>query len=184
MPGKSITIISGEQGEGKTTLLRKIIDELSLKDFKPGGILSSGKWKKNKRDDIIARNLSSEEEILFCQREHKENWIKSGFFYINPESLTFSLKAVEEKNCDYFILDEIGRFEIEEKGWYQALITLLNHSEKPIIIVVRKSFLNEVLTKFSIQPEKIIFAEQNKDKTASDILPDSFFELIQRQKNE
>lgn len=184
MSSNSITVISGEQGEGKTTLLRKIIEELSFKDFKPGGILSLGIWKNNKRDDIIARNISSDEEILFCQREYQEKWIKSGFFYINPASLSFSIKATEEKNCDYFILDEIGRFEIEEKGWYQALITLLNHSAKPIIIVVRKSFLNEVLTKFSIQPEKIIFAEQNKDKTVSDILPDSFFELIQRQKNE
>lgn len=183
MLSHSITIISGEQAEGKTTLLRKIIEELSLKDFKPGGILSSGKWKKNKRDDIIARNLSSEEEILFCQREHKENWIKSGFFYINPESLTFSLKAVEEKNCDYFVLDEVGRFEMEKKGWYPALLALLNYSAKPVIIVARKSLLNEVLSRFSIQPEKIIFAEKNKNKSVSEILPASFFELINLQKN-
>jgi nucleoside-triphosphatase len=184
LPGNSITVITGEQGEGKTTLLRKIIRELSFKDFKAGGILSLGIWKNNKRDDIIARNLSSEEEILFCQREYKENWIKSGFFYINPDSLVFSIKAVEEKNCDYFVLDEVGRFEMEEKGWHRAFITLINCSAKPVIIVIRKAFLNEVLTKFSIQPDKIIFAEKNKDKTVSDILPDSFFRLIQRQNNE
>jgi nucleoside-triphosphatase len=184
LPNNSIIVISGEQGEGKTTLLRKIIEELSFKDFKPGGILSSGKWKNNKRDDIIAKNLSTNEEILFCRRVHKDKWIKSGYFYINPDSLPFSIKAVEEKNCDYFILDEIGRFEMEKKGWYEALITLMNYSGKPIIIVVRKNFLSEILTRFSIQAEKIIFANQDKNKAVTEILPNSFFELIEGQKNE
>lgn len=177
----SITIISGKQGEGKSTLLKRIIDELGNKGLKPGGIFSHGTWKNGLRDEIYAKNLYTGEEIIFCLRNHQKDWVKSGNFYLNPSYIEFSLSTIYETNCDYFILDEVGKFELDEKGWFDALTFLLKHSEKPMIIVVRDSFLKEVLKKFSFQPEKVIIIERDKTKPVENILPKSFMKLIDKK---
>lgn len=174
----SVSIISGKQGEGKTILLQKIIKELSSLGLQPGGIISQGIWRNNLRDEIKARNLHTNEEILFCQRNPTKSWISSGNFWINPDSIPFSLAAIREKNCDYIVLDEIGKFELDGKGWFEAIRFLLKNNNKPLILVVRNTLIEDVLLKFSIHPEIIISVNQDKNKPVLEILPKSILKLI------
>jgi nucleoside-triphosphatase THEP1 len=175
-----ITVITGTQGEGKSTLLKRIIDYLILKGLKPGGILTDGIWKDGRRDFLIARNISTQKEIPFCQREAKLGWLSAGSFYLNPAANSFALEAVKTKHCEVFIIDEIGKFELEEKGWYDAFTYLLRKKNIPLIFVIRDSFLNIILSRFSFTPEKLIIVDYDKEKPVEEILSPSISALIKR----
>lgn len=175
-----VTVITGKQGEGKSTLLKRIIDYLTSNGLKPGGILTDGIWKDGRRDLIHARNISSQKEILFCQREDKTGWASVGNFYVNPAANEFALEALKTKDCEVFIIDEIGKFELEEKGWYDAVTYLLKKENKPLILVIRDVFVGEISSKFSFTPEKMIIIENDKEKPVEEILPLSISALIKR----
>lgn len=179
--GKSpLSIVTGRQGEGKTTLLLRLIEFLKTKELKPGGIISRGNWINNKRDQIRAINLDTGEEILFCQRGFRKDWIRVGNFYVNPAYEAFSMKAVSAVKPDYFVLDEIGRFELQEKGWFMALKYLIGHPEKPLIISIRDSFIDEVIAKLGLIPEKIISVEQSKFTPIQEMIPESIISILNR----
>lgn len=173
-----LLIVTGQQGEGKTSLLLTLIDYLKTYGLKPGGIISNGIWKNQKRDEIKAVNLYTGEEILFCQRDYRNGWTKVGNFYINPLSQEFSMKAVMTGEPDYYVLDELGKFELEGNGWFEATNYLIKNSYKPVIASIRDSFVDLITNKFSILPEKIVSVKQSKVMPLHGLLPDSINMLL------
>lgn len=67
-------------------------------------------------------------------------------------------EAVFEKANDYLcsitsgfvIIDEIGRLELDDKGFARGLRALLDKKEVDLYIVVREDFLPSVIRKFNI----------------------------------
>ena len=60
-----------------------------------------------------------------------------------------------KSDCKIIVLDEIGRFELEGKGWANILSELIN-SEKQLYLVVRKEWINKIIEKYKIDDYKII----------------------------
>ncbi len=176
-----LLIISGQQGEGKTTLLLSFVEFLKAKGLNPGGIISKGSWKNNKRDEIKAVNLDNMEDILFCQRDFRKDWIKVGNFYVNPASEEFSMKAVLTVKPDFFVFDELGSFELQEQGWFKAFNYIKQQNTKPIIVIIRDSFLDLVSAKLNLLPEKIVCVKQGKTTPVDELLSESFISLIKNQ---
>jgi len=174
MEGK-IIILTGEQGSGKTTFLQEMIFGLTTKNVQVGGILAEGFWKNYERDRFELIDLKSNNSVLFCQREPKEGWEKLRHFYINPYGQKFGNAALDTEylqNSDIVVIDEIGPFELEGKGWANSIYSILE--KLPLITmiwVVRKSLLDEVAAHFNIQPLKVYHVEEFcADNVASYIL--------------
>lgn len=172
-----LVFITGQKGEGKTTLLKKILMYLNDKGLKAGGILSEGTWKNNDRDLIVSVNLTNGNSILFCQRTEVPGWEKIGRFYINPSYMDFASEALKESDCDFYVVDEVGKFELEEIGWYQPLKKLLNKTDKPMIWVVRESFVELIRGKFSVTPEKVLPAGACQNQPEEKLLSPSLLRL-------
>ncbi len=159
-----IIIITGEQGSGKTTFLQEIIFGLANNDVQIAGILAEGFWKNYERDHFELIDLKSKNRLLYCQREPKDGWEKLRHFYINPDGQKFGEAALDSnylKNADIVVIDEIGPFELKDKGWAKAIESILRElPELTMIWVVRKSLLNEVTDHFKITPLKIYNVEE------------------------
>lgn len=181
-PKPKLVFIAGQQGEGKTTLLKKILRYLNGKGLKAGGILSEGTWKNNARDHIVSVNLSNGNNILFGQRTAIAHWKKIGSFYINPSYMDFASEALKESDCDLFVVDEVGRFELEENAWYHPLKKLLKETGKPMIWVVRESFTELIQEKFSVKPEKILHVSACQNQPAEKLLSPSLLRLLDKNK--
>jgi nucleoside-triphosphatase THEP1 len=161
---QNIYVLTGGQGTGKTTFTQKIVKGLSKKGITPAGILAQGHWKENRRERFDLIDISTQEKIIFCQREKKTGWEKIRHFYINPQGQFFGENALHPgnlKNADIVVIDEVGPFEIEGKGWADSIEKLLNESELPMIWVVRESILWEVLQKWGIEPLQIFHIDEN-----------------------
>ena len=48
------------------------------------------------------------------------------------------------------IVDEVGRLELDGKGWASEVKELLKNKSRPIILIVRGKYLDEFVEKFQV----------------------------------
>lgn len=154
-----VVIITGEQGEGKTSFIQEVIAYMKKKNVKPGGLIALGYWKNNTREKFELQNLLTNEKIIFCKVDPERGWEKIRKFYINPKGKAFGERALDPKflkTSDVIIIDEIGPFELEGKGWARPLSEILEKLTIPLILVVRKSLLEKVINHWNIEDYDIL----------------------------
>ena len=132
-------VLCAGHNSGKTTRLRHLIEHLRPELSIAGVIAESTKNK----DAYFARNIASG-EIVPLMEEGVE--IGPGDFAFNRfivhqttfNKLTETITALD--TADIIAIDEVGRMEIDGKGWFQ----LLQLVHAPLIITVRDRFLDAV----------------------------------------
>jgi hypothetical protein len=143
-----VVILSGAIQSGKTTTL--------LKRFS----------KSSSVGVFICPDVHGQRMMYFCsenrlvpfQKPDDMDAVKIGKFLFD--------KVVFNKACDilvsplaldndFVIVDEVGPLELNENGFYQSLVSLLNAWEKKdngsLILVVREHLVNDVIAKFDLK---------------------------------
>lgn len=151
--------ITGEVGQGKTTLLKNIIDRLHANQFRTAGFIAEGYWNNGLRAGFDLKNITSDETIILCRENPSEGYLQIGRFYFNPEAVEAGERWLFDHGQppDITVIDEVGRFEIEGHLWAPALSRLLMQ-EKTIILVVRKKFIQTIINKWHLKNVSIIEA--------------------------
>jgi len=178
-----VFIISADIHSGKTTFCAHLIKELKSKGLQVGGFLAKGNFKNNQRHSFILCDLLSDQKQLLCSRDYESNWIPSGQFFFDPEAINFGnqiLKTDYVKEADIVFIDEIGNFELKGFGWTDSLQKLLETNEKHLLLVVRKSLMDEVLKKWNITPAEVFCINQ---ETKTDFVANKILNVI-NQKHE
>jgi len=145
----NIVIITGERAAGKTTFLRHYLRQGSFASTSVVGFyaVNSGRGYKIVhvkdsrfaqlcvRDDAAAGTLKIndfyfDEKVIMLG----EQWLREGFQMDDP----------------VFIVDEVGRFELDGRVWNNVLVDILHHGKGSLVLVVRKKFLNEVIKHYGM----------------------------------
>ena len=155
---KSIFIIAGEKGSGKTTFLKNISTQLQRNDFEVGGFIA---FHELQSDHYRIKDVETNEEASLMQRVAS--------FNMQPNHFKFFAEGVEMgNNCikellinppDIAIVDEIGGYELEGKLWSNGFTQLIE-SSIPLIFTTKAKLLNRVIEKWNIKPALIF---QSKD---------------------
>ena len=164
MANNHVYIISGEQGEGKTTRLKEIVDLLQQAGIKVGGFIAEGTWKEGIRNSFSLLHIGDRSVFPLCQTEPKEGYIQLKRFWFNPKAIRAGeeiLNSCLTGEAEVIVLDEIGIFELEGKMWYNAFVRLLQESNKPLIISVRHKIKDKVLEKFAIRSYSIFAVNES-----------------------
>ena len=155
---KQIFILSGAQGEGKTTRCLELVDQLKAKGESVGGIVASGFWENNIRSGFDLMDVQSLQKIPFAKREAEEAWLKIKAYYFNPlaiqEGEGILRRAVSEN--DWIILDEIGKLDIQGYLWSSVFMESIKTPNKNWIICVRDIFVDEVIKHWEMQNVKVL----------------------------
>jgi len=155
---QKIFIITGMQGSGKTTLIREVVQTLRKNGVRTGGIVAEGKWINSKRDSFDLVDLQTDERMVFCQRTLVDGWEKLRSFYINPDGKQFGGAALDIdhlKNAHLIVIDEIGPFELQGKGWAHPFEGIVNSLNIPLLISVREGLVEEVANKWKLKLAKV-----------------------------
>lgn len=158
-----VYIVHGKQGSGKTTFLIQLISQLKKEGLSIGGIIAHGFWKNDQRNHFVLENIMTGESLLYCTREAQKDRQKIRHFYINPDGESFGFNALNINNLksiDLVVIDEVGPFEMEGKGWAQAIDNLVQNSKLPMIWVIRDSLVNDVINKWNLNPENLFNIEE------------------------
>jgi nucleoside-triphosphatase THEP1 len=85
-----------------------------------------------------------------------------GKYYIYAEGLKSGEDALKTNDAELIVIDEIGKLELEEKGWHNSLLQIVSHSKSHLLLSVREEVLNEILDKYRISPNAIFNVSKEK----------------------
>ncbi|NLV27031.1 MAG: nucleotide kinase [Methanomicrobiales archaeon] len=152
-------IITGEQGEGKTTYLKQILDKLSNEDIRISGIVAPGYFQGSLRSgfDLIDIYTGMSEELCSVVPTHDSEL--HGRYYFRNSGISFGCNAIlnpiKEGTPDLVVIDEVGRFELNGVMWAGCIDLLYEMNHPPMIWTVRSCFVDDVLKRWPY-PKSVI----------------------------
>jgi nucleoside-triphosphatase THEP1 len=150
-----VMIVSGERGEGKTTFLKKLSEELiNRKSISLAGFYAENIKDEQGREGYMIVNPASGKQKLLCKRESPETGnLHLLDFWFDEEALKVGeqwlLSGIHEEN-PVFLLDEAGKFELDGHVWDAVLKKLLQHGKGTLVVAVRNKFVEKVVEKYQL----------------------------------
>ncbi len=160
-----IFIITGNTGDGKSTLLGNVVKELKSKNLKISGFVSSSVIQENQRIGYDLYDLNSNLKIELSRTHEMDNSVKIGKFYFKKTGIDFGKNALSiqsTNNSQLICIDEVGPWEVDNKGWASCINNLLLNSKTPMIWIVRESLVEDVLENWNLQNHKIFNVNDQK----------------------
>lgn len=149
-----VFIITGEQGEGKTTFLMEVLPKLAEEGVRIRGILAPGYFQDGHRTGFSLIDLATGAYEELCSERSSSCGEKHGRFYFRSEGLTFGYRALRSPlisdKTDLFVIDEVGMFELNGEVWACCINNLVGKPYPPMIWTVRHSLVNAVAERWPV----------------------------------
>jgi len=173
---QKIFIITGKIDIGKTTFVKKLIENLKIKNIKIGGIYSQKIIENNKRIGYDLVDINTNKSIVFLRKTDNEKSEKIGIFSIFPKAIEFGIESLKPENNranQLIIIDEIGNLELSEKAWAKSLTELLNFKKNHLLIVVREDLTEKIIEKWNLQNFSVFILHKNVNQIIENTIIDS-----------
>jgi nucleoside-triphosphatase THEP1 len=158
----NVIIITGEIGSGKTTLISGISSRLKESGFKTGGIIAPSVYVQENKTGYTIIDIATGKKMRLSQLTEIEGEPRVGKYFFISKAIDFGRNALSvERNLEsqIVLIDEIGAWELQGQGWASSLNELIINCEMPLIITVRKSFLELVVENWMLQSPMVIEAK-------------------------
>jgi nucleoside-triphosphatase THEP1 len=161
----NVVLITGEIGSGKTTLISAISARLKASGLITGGILATAVYENETKTGYKIHDVATDKEMQLSHINDTAGLARVGRYFFIPEAIEFgrdALSAERNRNSQIVLIDEIGAWELQGQGWAGSLNELIINCNMPLIITVRKSFLELVIENWMFQNPLVIEAKDAK----------------------
>lgn len=150
---KKIIILSGDKGQGKSSLLKEIFS--NRKDV--NGLITLRR-EADLRDFYLLH--TGESWSMQGEVDYRGPWLEVGRFRFSAEAFRraeeWLLKEARNPEIKLLIIDEIGPLELRGKGFSNVLRTIMDFPSGPgLLLVVRSGMVDEVLQHFSFSDVQV-----------------------------
>lgn len=148
-----VIIITGDRQQGKTTFVKKLIENLHNKNITIAGFVSVGIDEGSERMGFNLVSINENRTVQLCTKMRNDDWLKYGSYFFNPEGINYgkeilSIEKIAGKQL--IVIDEIGPLEMNDEGWGRSIEKISTSSITPNLWVVRKSLIKKVIRKWNI----------------------------------
>lgn len=141
-----IYILTGPVHSGKSTFLKRLVDQLKNENIRIHGFLTVCVRKDQEIVGYDLLDLKEERTIPFIRREGQKEWERVGGYFFIPAGLAEAKFLIAScTKADILVVDEIGPLELREKGLWSSLRHLLLSPPKVLILTVRRNILEDFL---------------------------------------
>lgn len=176
-----VYIITGEQGEGKTTFLTEILTILGREALCIRGIIAPGYVTDGLRSGFSLTDLGRgiSEELSSTTPAPGGTYL--GRYYFRPEGIAFGERAIltphDDTKTDLLVIDEVGRFDVQGSLWGPCIDRLEETMNPPMIWTVRREFVPLVTSRWPRFPPVII---ELKTRSAASVAGEILREIKRR----
>lgn len=151
---QNVMIISGKQGEGKTTFVKQLVRLLNSANIPCAGFYAEGYWNENLRSGFDLVEINGELRKCLCNLVAGENDIAFRRYFFKKDALQMGAEilAKNEGAQKVVFVDEAGMLELEGKGWASAIERLMLNPPLALVLTVRETNLKGVCEKFRVNP--------------------------------
>ncbi len=149
-----VLLLTGESGQGKTTLLHQVIKENPHLDF--GGFTCPGFFKEGLRFQSDLHCLATKQSAPFARRA---NNTPTSHFLFDEQGMALARTALDPLENSFrhcVVVDEVGRFELKGKNFAPYLSPLLSVKTLRHIWVVRTEFIEAVCRRWLLADPVIV----------------------------
>ncbi len=157
----NVIIITGEIGSGKTTLISHLADQFREHEIRTSGIIAKAVYEGIEKVGYTIAPLPAGQQVRLSQTDEVPGMPRVGRYFFLPSGIQMGIKSLavdSVKDCEIVLIDEIGAWELQGQGWAASLNELIINCSMPLIITVRKNFLDLVIDNWMFQNPLIIEA--------------------------
>jgi nucleoside-triphosphatase len=155
----NVIIVTGDKGEGKSTMLAELAVLFKNRGMQTGGIISPAVFENNVRSGYELVNVATSQKIRLSQTGRIDGMVNVGRFYFFEDGIIFGKEALKIENnrlSEIILIDEVGAWELQGQGWAERLSELVLNCDKPIILAVNVKLVDHVIDCWQLQaPLKI-----------------------------
>ncbi|MBN2809939.1 MAG: hypothetical protein JXR80_10645 [Deltaproteobacteria bacterium] len=154
-----LLIITGGVHSGKSLLAERLVQFLKSRQVALAGILAPGLWRNGLRQGFDLVDLGRGLSLPLARRRVAGEDSDLTPFAFFAEGLFAGARALDVKFCRdaaVIMVDEVGRLELQDKGWAAYLKPLLGLDSVIHIWIVRESLVEAVCRKWQLQPAAIV----------------------------
>jgi len=152
-----VFIVTADRGGGKTTFVKEVIALLDERKLSFSGFYAEGFWDSNRiRTEFNMITLPNKSNYKLCDT-NTSIWPLKGRFHFNPDAIHLGNDLVlSTPPKSLIVMDEIGVMELNGDVWASTLTTILKRNQNPVLITVRKHFLDDIRNKWNLN-DAIVF---------------------------
>ncbi|MBI9093762.1 MAG: hypothetical protein JEY71_02660 [Sphaerochaeta sp.] len=149
MQSRTITLITGAYNSGKTTALLAYLKE---KDFLENYLCGFVSLAKAEKTCYRLKDLFSGIERVALSEQYMSEGRKMGRFFVDDAVFAWANAQIVEHlgSAKLAVFDELGRFELEGKGFDPSFRSALEATGLDIVATVRQTFLLEVIDYYAL----------------------------------
>jgi nucleoside-triphosphatase THEP1 len=146
-----VYIITGDQGAGKTTFLNRTLELLEENGVPAAGIMARGIDHDGGREGFYLVDLESGRTMVLCTTSGPPEWPVTGKYHFDPGTITEGEKILSSiPKTHIAVVDEVGPLEMQGGGWDRGLKNLVDRHPAPMIWIVRRSIIRQVIRKYAL----------------------------------
>jgi len=177
----AVYLLTGSQGEGKTTVLEQAITRMRNKGVAVAGRLSRVCYADGERIGYDVEDVSTGERAVLCRRDHDAGARRDhaagvpsvGPFVFHQEGLSLGAKALaalSEHPVSVIVVDEVGPLELRGEGWAAPVRSLLNAAPCTILLVVRPALVEQIQQEWEFIAQSVWDVSQTSDTEIAGVL--------------
>ena len=170
----NVILVTGDTGDGKSTLLGELVMLFKNRGIQTGGIISPAIVENDVKSGYGLINVATSEKQRLSYTHKGEGLVNVGRFYFSPEGIMFgksALTVANNQHAQIVFIDEIGAWELQGQGWAESLNELILRCEMPIVLAVNKKLTSQVAESWQLQNPLIIEAKNaSSEKVFNDII--------------
>jgi nucleoside-triphosphatase THEP1 len=156
-------IVTGSAGSGKTTFVKNLIDIFRKNKIEVGGIISERVISNSQATGYDLINIENGEKEVFLRQNEECGSEKIGRYTICTKGLKFGnniLGSIVMPGNRIVVIDEVGLLELRNKGWFESIDKLLGKPGKHLLLVVRNTFVDKIISKWDLSDTTIFNIEE------------------------
>ncbi|MGI6208596.1 MAG: nucleoside-triphosphatase [Anaerolineae bacterium] len=148
-PARPLVVVTGEPRSGKTALCMAVAARLRRCHLQPGGVVCPGRFLGGRQIGKWVTDASTGQSRLLAERPWQGD--VPGPYRLRPEALAWGNEVVSAAAgwADAVIIDEVGPEELLRGGGWVAGLVRAAAGDAPLLVVVRPSLLDDLLTKLA-----------------------------------
>lgn len=157
--------ITGLPKAGKTTLLRKLIEEMKEKGIKVGGFISPEEKIHGTRTGFKVEDIESGKRATLAAVDIDGPRVSK--YHVNIKSFEWLAVPIlrNAEKYDVIVIDEIGRMEMKSTKFGNLLADLLE-SQTPLIASLHRDYIED----YKVWGEVMILTPSNRGRVYLDLL--------------
>jgi nucleoside-triphosphatase THEP1 len=171
----NVILVTGDKGDGKSTLLAELVILFRSKGIQTGGIISPAVIENEVKSGYELINVATSQKIRLSQTKKVDGMVNVGRFYFFDDGIAFgktALTITSNRLSQIVVVDEIGAWELQGQGWAESLNELILYCDMPIILAVNIKLVEQVIECWQLQKPLIIDAKNTSSE-------DAFKEIMQ-----